>query len=63
MDEEIREYVQLLYNVKEVEKPLMPKFDLSAYTDNEYLSAISSIQNDFDLIDDFAVTIKFLKGD
>lgn len=63
MDDEVREYVQYLCRLLEISKPLMPKFDLTAYTDNEYLSAISSVQNDYEAVDDLWLTLEFLKGD
>lgn len=63
MNEEIREYIKFLLNSQEIERPAMPKFDVSAYADYNYVSTISSILNDFDLIDDFAVTIEFLQGE
>ena len=63
MDEEINEYIKYLFNFGEVEKPLMPKFNLMAYTDNEYLSAIEDVMQDYDFVDDESVTIRYLKGD
>ncbi|MBQ9795406.1 MAG: hypothetical protein IJW36_00395 [Clostridia bacterium] len=63
MDEEIKEYEKYLLNFGIVEKPRMPKFDVLTYTDNEYLSAILDISNDFDLLDDEYLSILHLKGD
>ena len=63
MDEEINEYIKYLFNFGEVIKPLMPKFNLMAYTDNEYLSAIENVMQDYDFVDDESVTIRYLKGD
>ncbi len=63
MDEEINEYIKYLLNFGMVQKPLMPKFNLMAYTDNEYLLAIENIMFEYDLIDDECVTIRYLKGD
>lgn len=63
MNEEIMEYVKYLLNFGMVQKPEMPKFDVNAYTDNEYLSAIFESMNAFDLIDDEQLTIKHLKGE
>ena len=63
MDEEIKEYQNYLFNFGMIEKPLMPKFDLLAYTDNEYLYAINSIMEEFKCIDDFQLTINYLRGE
>ncbi len=45
-----------------VKKPAMPKFDLSAYTDNEYISAINELLKDYDGLDDEYLILKHLKG-
>ena len=63
MWEEIEEYEKYLLNFGVVEKTIMPKFDVSAYTDNEYTSAIFNILKDFDLIDDEYLTVDRFKGD
>lgn len=64
MNEEMIEYEKYLLNFGVVKKPLMPKFDVLAYTDNEYSLAIFDILSDFDLIDDEYLTIEhFLKGE
>ena len=63
MDEEIDEYIKYLLNFGMVEKPLMPKFDLLAYTDSEYLSVIENVMIDYNFVDDEYVTIRYLKGD
>lgn len=63
MDEEIIEYQKYLLNFGEVNKPKMPKFDLLAYTDNEYLSSIFDIIKDYEYIDDECLTLQYLKGD
>ena len=63
MFEEFEEYAKYFERLNEVCKPLMPSFDISAYTDNEYINEISSIQNDFDRFDDFDLTLKYLKGE
>ncbi len=47
----------------ELDKPIMPKFDLSAYTDNEYLLTINELNEDFDLILDEEVYSDYLKGE
>jgi len=63
MIEEIMAYQKYLLNFRTVEKPSMPKFDAQAYTDNEYLSAIFEIINEFDFVDDEHLIIMHLKGD
>ena len=63
MNEEIEEYEKYLLSFGMVEKPPMPKFNESAYTDNEYLSIIFDLMKDFDLLDDEYLTIQHLKGD
>ena len=63
MWEEIKEYEKYLLNFGVVNKPIMPKFDVSAYTDNEYTSEIFNILKDFDLIDDEYLTVDRFKGD
>lgn len=63
MDEEIREYEKYLASFGVVEKPKMPKFNVSAYTDNEYLSVVYGLLNDYDKLDEEYLTINYLKGD
>lgn len=63
MIELIEAYVDYLNGVTEAEIPKMPRFDQSAYTDNEYLHAIKDIMNDYEDIDDYACSIEFLKGE
>ena len=63
MREEINEYERYLLSFGIVHKPPMPKFDLSAYTDNEYISAIFEVENAFQFVDDESLTIMHLKGD
>ena len=63
MDQEIIEYEKYLLSFGVVNRPKMPKFDVLAYTDNEYKSIIFDIQKDFDLIDDEYLTIKHIRGD
>ena len=63
MKREIFDYLDLLENFKQVNRPIMPKFNLSAYTDNEYVNAIKSVNDDFENIDDFNVYMQYLKGD
>ena len=62
MLEENEAYLQFLSEFGEVKKPIMPNFNTSAYTDNEYLSAILDIQNSFEMLDEFVLTLEFLKG-
>ena len=63
MWEEIKEYEKYLLNFGVVNKPIMPKFNVSAYTDNEYAHAIFDLLKDFDLIDDDYLTVDRFKGD
>ena len=60
MLEEIVAYEKYLLKFGVVERPFMPNYDLFAYTENEYLSAISDILLESDLIDDEGVTIDYL---
>lgn len=41
----------------------MPTFNLNAYNEYEYISAIQEINNDFVQVNDLYITEKFLKGD
>ena len=59
----VEAYVDFLLSMKEFEKPKMPKFDASAYTESEYLSVMEFIENDYKYIDDLLLTERFLKGD
>ena len=59
----VNAYVDFLLEMKEFKKPEMPKFDVNAYTDNEYASAIFDILRDFDLFDDMYLTVNRFKGD
>ena len=63
MSEGIEEYEKYLASFGMVEKPQMPKFDTSAYTDNEYLSAVYNLLKDYDQLEDEAITIAYLKGE
>ena len=63
MSKEIEDYEKYLLNFGVVNKPIMPKFDLWAYTDNEYISAIFDLNEAFVFVDDEYLTIKHLKGD
>lgn len=63
MQREILNYIEYLKTFKEVNKPIMPNFDISAYTDIEYIKMISELQKDFDNFEDLEVYLQFLKGD
>ena len=63
MKEEIMEYQKYLLNFGVVEKPIMPNFNVFAYTDNEYLSDIYKINEEYDQIDDFYLTLRHLRGE
>ena len=62
MYEEIREYEKYLASFGLVKKPRMPKFDISAYTDNEYLSVVYNLLKEYDNVDDEYLIINYLKG-
>ena len=62
MNDEIREYIAYLSRSITLDKPSMPKFDLGAYTDSEYLSAIESVMRAFDPVNDDLVS-RYLKGE
>ena len=63
MNKEIEEYEKYLLNFGVVNKPQMPKFDLLAYTDSEYLSVVFDFLESFNVEDDEMLTIRHLKGD
>jgi hypothetical protein len=63
MNEFVNAYIEFLQISKEFIKPLMPKFNVSAYTESEYVKAINEINLDYEFIDDLTVTEHFLKGD
>ena len=63
MQWEVFHYIEYLENFREVNRPKMPKFDIDAYTDNEYQKAIFEINSEFDKFDDLAVYEEFLKGE
>lgn len=63
MYDEILAYMQYFSKLGEIKKPEMPSFDLSAYTDSEYLLAVKNINFDYEKIDDLNLTINYLKGD
>lgn len=61
MNEEINAYIEYLLNFSMVHKPIMPKFNVLAYTDNEYTSAIYNIMKDYSMVEDEYLTIEHLK--
>lgn len=63
MSDEVREYIEYIAKLKEIQKPKMPTFLISAYTDNEYTQAIDAVMKDYENIDDFYLTLQHLKGD
>lgn len=62
MDEQVKAYIEYISNLNECIKPPMPNFDLAAYTENEYIKAVESIENDFAFTDAYDLTIDYLKG-
>ena len=59
----VEAYIEFLQNFTELERPLMPKFNVSAYTESEYVSAVEDVLRDYEYIDDLSITEHFLKGD
>lgn len=53
-------YVDYLLTLHEIKKPIMPNFDLDAYTDNNYIKVLDELTVDFDSTDDLNVTLRFL---
>ncbi len=62
MNELIREYIEYIAHLKEIDRPKMPKFDPSAYTESEYTYAINDLMALYDKVDDFELTLQFIKG-
>lgn len=62
MHREIEEYIEYISKLKDVQKPPMPTFDVSAYDDNEYVSAVRNVMSDFGDLDSCSLTIQYLKG-
>ena len=62
MNDEVLAYIEFLSHFKGIDKPTMPNFDVSAYTENEYLNAIENVVDDYSMIADFDITINHLKG-
>ena len=63
MFEEINEYELYLLNFRMVNKPAMPNFDVSAYTDSKYMSAVLELEKDFVFEDTLGLIIAHLKGE
>lgn len=63
MNEFVEAYIEFLHNFKDLERPILPKFNVSAYTESEYVTAVNNIMQDYEYIDDLGVTEYFLKGD
>ncbi len=63
MNELAMAYIEYIAKLKTVKKPKMPKFDVLAYNDSDYILAIENIMKDYQSVDDFAVYEFFLKGD
>jgi len=63
MNEFVNAYIEFLLNSRELVCPAMPNFNISAYTESEYVTAIRDIMREYENIDDLGVTEHFLKGD
>ena len=63
MEEEISAYIDYLLSYNNLNKPTMPNFDLGAYNDNEYVSAINELMFEYDNLDDLYLTIQHIKGE
>ena len=63
MNEFVDAYIEFLQCFKEIERPLMPKFNVLAYTESEYLNVIKELNTDYEFVDDLNITEHFLKGD
>ncbi len=63
MINEVRAYIEYLANLKEIKRPAMPTFPTSAYNDNEYRIAVAEIMKEFQYVDDYYLTLQYLKGD
>ncbi len=61
MDILVYEYIKYLSRLDSVIKPKMPRIDTSAYTESEYLSAVSELMEDYDKIDDLMTSLEFYK--
>ena len=63
MFDETKAYIEYLSKFRCINRPKMPKFDVSTYTDNEYRIAIHRIEKDFENVDDLYITERYLKGE
>lgn len=63
MNNLVQAYIDFLIEFKPVEKPIMPKFNVSEYTDSEYQIAIEELMSDYQFVDDLDCSLRFLKGD
>lgn len=63
MIEEVEAYIDFLSRFNEVNRPISPQYDYFAFADKKYVEAIDGIMRDYELIDDFYLTIKHIKGD
>ena len=63
MIKESQAYIEFLSKFRFINRPKIPTFDISAYTDNEYRIAIHKIEEDFQYIDDLQLTLEYLKGE
>lgn len=64
MNDLVSAYIEYLSGLKQIKKPKMPTFDVSAYNDIEYKKATQEIVEDFaKLEEDELEYVKFLKGD
>ena len=63
MNKLVDAYIEFLQNSRELVRPVMPKFNVFAYTESEYENAINEINLDYEFIDDLSVTEHFLKGE
>ena len=63
MNELAEAYIEYIAKLKTIRKPQMPKFDLSAYNDNNYKRMILNLNQEFDCFDDLNVYLAFLKGE
>lgn len=59
----VEAYIEFLQNFHELERPLMPKFNISAYTESEYVGAVDELIREYEFVDDLSITEHFLKGD
>ncbi len=63
MNNQVESYIEYLGKMQQVTKPKMPEFDDKAYTENEYVKAIQTIEEDFKNTDCLDLTISYLKGE